>query len=275
MSDICVVHLVRAKNSIGPFRNFLNSYVQYRSGKDHDLLIVFKGFHGKHCSTEYNQLLKDVSHKTLYMHDYGFDIRAYFLAVNKFNNKYFCFLNSFSTILDHEWLLKLHSHLMKQNVGLVGATGSYESVYTDLLIEQKSIGLSKTQIVRRCIHFLAKMKYKHFFESFPNYHIRTNGFIISRDVMAKIHHGIILSKMDAQRFESGKQSLTKQVLQMNLNVLVVGKNGESYNKEDWCKSGTFRQGEQSNLLIADNQTSTYLNANTTLKCKLSRLTWGE
>ena len=275
MADICVVHLVRAKNGIEPFSNFLESYEKYRSGIDHDLLIVFKGFHRKHNLSEYNQLLRHVSHKTLYIHDYGLDIRAYYLTAKINDNKYFCFLNSFSTVLDHEWLLKLYSHITKQGIGLVGATGSYESAYTNLLIKQKSIRLSKTQIMRRFGHLLVKTKYKHYFDPFPNYHIRTNGFMISRDVMSKIHRGIILSKMDAYRFESGKQSLTKQVLQMNLKVLIVGKNGEGYKRRDWYRSGTFRQGEQNNLLIADNQTNAYLQAGPELKCLLSHLAWEE
>ena len=275
MTDICVVHLVRAKNGIEPIRNFLESYLKFDGGIDHDLLIVFKGFRGESSTRQYRQLLKDISFKSIYTSDFGFDIRSYFLAVKKTNHKFFCFLNSFSAIRDHEWLLKLKLHLTRKGIGLVGATGSYESAYSNLLFEQKSIGLTKEQIVRRLRHFLARTKYKHYFDPFPNYHIRTNGFMISRDVMRKIHHGIILSKMDAHRFESGKQSLTKQVSQMNLHVLVVGKDGEGYKKRDWCRSDTFRQGRQDNLLIADNQTNAYLHADPESRRKLSEYAWGK
>jgi len=275
MANICVVHLVRAKNGIQPFRNFLESYLKYDSGVDHDLLIIFKGFIGTNGTGQYTQLLKDISFKAIHMHDFGFDIRSFFLAVNKINKKYFCFLNSFSTIQGREWLSQLNRNLTQNGIGLVGATGSYESHYSNFLIEQKSIGFAKTQLARRLFHFFAKMKYKYYFDPFPNYHIRTNGFMISRDLMRKIHPGIILSKMAAYRFESGKRSLTKQILQMNLNVLIVGKNGDGYKKEDWCRSDTFRQGDQDNLLIADNQTSTYLHAAPELKRKLSESAWGE
>jgi hypothetical protein len=82
-------------------------------------------------------------------------------------------------------------------------------------------------------------------------------------------------KMDVHRFESGKKSLTRQVLQMHLSVLVVGKNGVGYEKEDWNVSGTFRQGNQDNLLIGDNQTNTYLNGSPELRKELSRHAWGE
>jgi hypothetical protein len=211
MADICVVHLVRAKNGIEPFSNFLESYLHYGSGIDHDLLIVFKGFKDEKGTAQYRQLLKDISFRTIYVRDRGFDIGSYFVAANTVNNKYVCFLNSFSTIRDHDWLLKLNVHLTKQNIGLVGATGSYESAYSNLLIEQRSLGATKSEIGRRLRDYLAGRKYKHYFDPFPNYHIRTNGFMISRDVMRKVHQGIILSKMDAHRFESGKRSLTKQV----------------------------------------------------------------
>jgi hypothetical protein len=275
MADICVVHLVRAKNGIQPFRNFLESYLKYDSGADHDLLIIFKGFIGTNGTGQYTQLLKEISFKAIHMHDFGFDIRSFFLAVNKINKKYFCFLNSFSTIRGREWLSKLNRNLTQNGIGLVGATGSYESHYSNFLIEQKSIGFAKTQLARRLVHFFAKMKYEYYFDPFPNYHIRTNGFMISQDVMRKIRHGIILSKMDAHRFESGKRSLTKQVLQMNLGVRVIGKNGEDYRMEDWCRSDTFRQGDQNNLLIADNQTNAYLDAGADLKRKLSGYAWGK
>lgn len=275
MAEISVVHLVRAKNGIQPFRNFLESYLKYDSGVDHELLIIFKGFGGTNGTEQYTQLLKDISFSAIHMNDFGFDTRAFFLAVNKVNKKYFCFLNSFSTIRGHEWLSKLNGNLRQTGIGLVGATGSCESHYSNFLISQKGIGCAQEQLARRLFHFFAKMKYKSYFDPFPNYHIRTNGFMISRDLMRQIHPGIILSKMAAYRFESGKRSLTKQIFQMNLNVLVVGKNGDGYKKEDWRRSDTFRQGDQDNLLIADNQTNTYLHAAPELKRKLSESAWGE
>lgn len=275
MADICLVHLVRAKNGINPFINFLDSYKKYRGGIDHDLLLVFKGFDGENSTSEHRQLLKEISYKTLYMNDFGFDISAYFLAANNFNNKYFCFLNSFSTVLDNKWLLKLYSHVIKQNIGLVGATGTYESQYTNLLMAHKHDELSNGNIRHRLNVFIDQMKFKHYFDPFPNYHLRTNGFMISRDVISKIHYKTLQNKMDAHRFESGKKSLTKQILQMKLNILVVGKNGVGYTMEDWCRSDTFRQGEQNNLLIADNQTNAYLHADPELKDLLSHLAWGD
>jgi hypothetical protein len=117
--------------------------------------------------------------------------------------------------------------------------------------------------------------YKPHFDPFPNYHIRTNGFMISRDLMRKIKYPSIVSKLDAYRFESGKHSLTKQIMSMNLSVLVVGKDGKGYEKEEWFKSNTFWQGDQSNLLVADNQTNRYLSSDINVKRHLSQSAWGD
>ncbi len=275
MSDIGVVHLVRNSNGLEPIKKFLQSYAEYRSGIEHELVIIYKGFPGKETTAVYESLLKDFPHRTILVEDYGFDIQAYFAAAKTFSHYYYCFLNSFSTLLDHDWLLKLYSQVTKKNVGLVGATGSYESHLSDFIEEHKRSIKSPLAIDNRLFLLKETMKYRYYFNPFPNYHIRTNGFIISRDILRRIRLGTVLSKMDAYRFEGGKKSLTKQVLQMRFNVLVVGKNGVGYEKEDWFRSGTFRQGTQENLLIADNQTNAYMSADFGHKRKLSHNAWGD
>ncbi len=41
--------------------------------------------------------------------------------------RYFCFLNSYARPTDHGWLEKLHRHALREDVGVVEATGSYET----------------------------------------------------------------------------------------------------------------------------------------------------
>ncbi len=83
MADICVVHLVRKKNGIEPFRRFLSSYLSHHAGVDHDLLIIYKGFCREAEAEPYEQLLKDVPHSNLWLADFGFDLRPYFVAAEK------------------------------------------------------------------------------------------------------------------------------------------------------------------------------------------------
>jgi hypothetical protein len=277
MQEICVVHLVWVPLGVEPFKKFLLSYSTYRAGMDHDLLIVFNGFKSEQELVEYKNLLSDYKYKSLLLWKFRLDIESYFAASKNFKYKYFCFLNSYSRILDHEWLLKMYSVISRQDVGLVGATGSWESLYTNFInglyrIEDK---VFLRRMVKRCKQNIKKMKKKYRFDPFPSYHIRTNGFMISRDVMQKIHSGLIFRKTDAYKFENGKSSMTKQILNMGLKILVIGRDGKGYEKEEWYKSETFRQGNQSNLLIADNQTTIYSVADPETKRILSQRTWGD
>ena len=223
MPEICVAHLVREKNGIGPFKRFMESYDSNRGGIEHDLLIVFKGFHGGTDLAEYDGLLKRFPHKRLFVKDFGFDIRPYFVAARAFDYKYFCFLNSYSVIMDKEWLLKMYRHVSSEGVGIVGATGSYQSMFNDYMrffeAWKKIKSLKRYRgILRRWFKqpyfYLVWQKRKLDFPSYPNYHIRTNAFMLPRDVMLRLRKSLILRKFDAYRFESGRNSLTRQVMRL-------------------------------------------------------------
>jgi hypothetical protein len=276
MADVCVVHLVRAQNGIEPFRRFIASYTQYRAGIEHDLLVIFKGFVRDEDTWEYRQLMSCIQYKTLFVRDFGYDIRAYFAAVKKYNYDYYVFLNSFSRIMDNEWLEKMHTHIIHPNVGLVGASGSYESQYSNYVSGQQADMHTPwySDMATRLKQWKKRIRRKTAFDPFPNYHIRTNGFMVSRDVMRRIRSRFIFNKRDAYIFESGKNSLSKQIMKMNLTLLVVGKDGRKYEKDEWCESQTFRQGVQSNLLIADNQTDFYMFSDPGMRADLTKRSWG-
>jgi hypothetical protein len=61
---------------------------------------------------------------------------------------------------------------------------------------------------------------------------------------------------------------------MGLNVLLVGRNGRSYTREQWPQSHTFRMSDQENLLVADNQTQAYEQADEATRREMSERTWG-
>jgi hypothetical protein len=65
------------------------------------------------------------------------------------------------------------------------------------------------------------------------------------------------------------------ILRAGLRPLVVGKDGRCYEKEEWHTSNTFWQGDQQNLLVADNQTNDYQNGSAERRLFLSRYAWGE
>ena len=273
VTDICVVHLIRKKNGIEPFRQFLSSYLNHRAGIEHDLLIIYKGFYRKVDMVPYENLLKDVPHSYMQVADFGFDLRAYFLAAKRCNSKYLCFLNSFSIILDHEWLLKLYRHITQPDVGMAGATGCWGSLIIGRLSTNKNQPLWK-KIIRRLLWRIIRAYQRQYFHVFPNPYMRTNAFMMSRDNMLKIKKGIIVTKTYTHKLESGKQGFTRQVIKMGLKVIVVGRNGIGYEAKDWLSSNTFWHGKQDNLLISDNKTRTYSDDNLDLKKILETYAWG-
>jgi hypothetical protein len=267
MNKVCVVHLVRQGNPVGALNNFLESYEAKTAGMPHDFLILFKGF-SVDLPNEYRNLLSRFTYRSMFTPDVGFDITPYFQAVHDYRYEYFVFLNSFSVILGTDWMAKMFRHVTMPNVGAVGATGSWETQY----------GLSPGQKSRtRLIGALKQLRALVFRDSiplFPNYHLRTNSFMAPRELLLKICVPLIKNKKDAHAFESGPSSFTRQIIAMNKRVLVTGSDGRFYEKESWPCSGTFRQAEQENLLIADNQTYRYQMGDLEMRRRLSIVAWG-
>jgi hypothetical protein len=272
--NICVVHLVRKKNGIETFRRFIESYLKHPAGIDHELLILYKGFRLQVDTVPYEELLVGVRHSSLKVTDIGFDLRAYFTVAERLRHQYFCFINSFSAIQDEEWLLKLYRHITKPGIGLVGATASWGSICPGPVSKKKNPSLL-IRILRPVFWRPLRAYVGFYFDSFPNYHIRTNGFMIARDTMLKIRRGLLITKMETYRLESGKNGFTKQVERMGLKPVVVGKDGNSYEKEQWRLSQTFWCDGQKNLLIADNQTRRYESEDMDSQERLERFAWGE
>jgi hypothetical protein len=166
----------------------------------------------------------------------------------------YCFLNTVSVILGDEWLAFLDRALAPPEVGIVGATGSYES----------------PNAVRPGP--LARLRPGH--PPFPNPHLRTNAFALERELMLSLEWPRGLGKLAAVALEGGNQSLTRQVLERGLEARVVGRDGVAYPPERWKESRTFRAGEQENLLIADNRTRHYQDGGRLTRWGLAWLAWG-
>lgn len=294
MADVAVVHLARRLNGIAPFERFLTSLAANRSGVPHDLVVVFKGF--TRIGPEYDRLLEGVPHRRLFLPDRGFDINAYFSAIDQLDHGYFCCLNSFSRILADGWLEKLHSWIRMNGVGVVGATGSYQSIAGGYTSQQRAlqslssgrrawvrIGRALTdrrpramsqRAWRLLLRLVGVWRPTRDFPPFPNHHLRTNAFMASRDTLRRIKRPPMRTKISAYKFESGKESLTNQVRGLGLQVLVVGRDGEGYEPERWPLSNTFWQSREENLLVADNQTELYLSSDKETRAELAQYAWG-
>ncbi len=113
------------------------------------------------------------------------------------------------------------------------------------------------------------------FPAFPNPHIRSNAFMMERERFVSFDKPTFTHKLDACAFESGHEGMTRQLLNEGLRALIVGKDGIGYDVPEWGKSRTFRCGNQSNLLFADNHTNVYTSVNEKTREIFQLITWGE
>jgi hypothetical protein len=296
VSEIGVVHLIRRRNGLKPFQRFMETYRAHPTGVEHDLLLVFKGFRSENQSKEYEPMLTGIPHRRLYVSDSGYDLGAYLKAARHFDYTYYCFLNSFSQIRCSNWLAYLYRALMIPGVGVAGATGSFESFSANSRwCDQKLKSLSVTGRVRfLAAHFasaptlaqgflrfsawilrsLGIWNIARFFPGFPNPHIRTNAFMVSRQVLARLRAGPMWFKFATYMLESGYESVTNQILAGGLRPVIVDSKGAVYERAEWPCSKTFRHSNQENLMVNDNQTEAYANADPEYREELSCRAWG-
>lgn len=247
---IAVAYLVRGADSnwLLSCERFLDSYMCNQAGCKHALYVILKGFENDSHLAKATNLFHCTAHKCVFLADDSYDLGAYIEWANMIEEELICVFNTTSEILSPNWLYKLAVNLLMPNVGMVGATGSYESL----------------SILNRA------------FPEFPNIHIRTNAVMIDRELFCGITDGVeIAEKMDALLLESGPKSLTKQVLNEGKEILLVGRNGRGYSPEFWAMSGTFRQGNQENLLVSDNQTRGFPSLPWAEKKRVIFHTWGK
>lgn len=246
---LALVYLARGgdERHLEKFNSFVQSYKTFDPGLSHKLFVIFKGFADAKQLSEGMCIFSSLEFIPIYTSDLTFDIGAYLDAAKEIETERICFVNTHSEIASHYWLAKLSSNLDLKNVGLVGATGSFESLS---LIDQR-------------------------IPRFPNIHVRSNAFMIDRRRLVEILSACpIRTKVDAFFVESGPDSITRRVFRAGQSALIVGRDGRGYHPKDWPRSFTFRQGDQSNLLVKDNVTRTFDQAPWDEKRELSAKSWG-
>jgi hypothetical protein len=242
---LAVFYLARGAEPfhLGSVRRFVQAYRACPGGIEHDLFVIFKGFSSAQTLGEARAELSVIAFNELHTSDDSFDLGAYADAIMRTPCARACFLNTNSEPLASRWLLKLNRALDLPGVGLAGASGSFEA----------GVGGG----------------------TFPNVHVRTNAFMmdasLARSTLGQLE---IKTKRDAHLAEHGADGLTRQVVKRGLAAVIVGANGRAYAPEWWNGSRTFRQGDQSNLLVLDNQTRAW-NAMTWPERKITyNATWG-
>ena len=265
-----VIHIVYKPFGPEPLERFLTSYRCHEPGTAHSLTLACKGFEDEPDALA-TWRPADLPHRALIVPNQGFDIGTYFHVARQSSADLLCFLNSRSVILGERWLAKLVEAWSAQGGGVVGATGSWQSFASDPSRPDYPLtGARWTHVLRRRYHAIRAAR---LYPRFANAHLRTNAILLSRKLLLRLNAREPADKADALLFESGKNSLTRQVLAQGLLVRIVDHAGRVWAPEDWALSETFFAGEQANLLIADNQTERYIKADPKQRDAMYRYAW--
>ncbi len=273
---LAVVYLAWAPLGPDPVRSFLRSYRAHAPGIAHELVIVLNGAPADSTEassqtgatltqSELAAELAGIEHRLIVLDRPTLDLAAYGLAAGKLSHTRLCFLNSYSVILTDGWLAIFAQALDDPHIGLAGASASWES--------------QSRWIRGRARHWpyqlLRLRAARRDYPRFPNPHIRSTAFMIERANLLPMELDRARDKRDTYLLESGRRSITRQILERGLRAVVIGRDGHIYGVKDWAASRTYRSGEQDNLLVADRRTEDWAAASPRLRRRLSRDAWGE
>ncbi|MFW8646001.1 hypothetical protein ACOJBO_42725 [Rhizobium beringeri] len=129
-SRIAVIYLARLAEGFAAFEAFAESYRRNAAGHDHDLVIICKGFTKPGEFAGIAAVFTGIPHQIISISDnVGLDIHAYREACLQLKQEFVCCFNTYARIESESWLAKLWTNFSKPGVGMVGATGSFESLY--------------------------------------------------------------------------------------------------------------------------------------------------
>jgi hypothetical protein len=284
-ASICLVYLSYTPFGTGYLNDFIASYKARVPGIEHELIILFNGETKDVDIQPFIKILSEseVNFKYLISPE-KFDIVSYFYVAQVLKTDYIAFINTYSVILHDNWLLYLYQNVTKKDVGVVGASGGWgdfghnDEYYGNI----KSILRFKINptLIKKSIFFRF-----NFYPQVPP-HIRTNAFMIRRELFLALKYPkvkpLILnffidfskSKLRSLCFEHGREGFTSQLVDKGLKAILVDRFGKGFEMPNWPNSKTFWHFEQENLLVSDNQTRKYQEADEETKKRLTYAAWG-
>lgn len=266
--SVAAVYLLWAPLGTEPVRRFAASYAAHPAGRDHRLVVVANGLpdDGAARERELARLrapLGAIQHDLLETPGAMLDLPAYAHAASRLQESTVCLLNSYSEIRADGWLGLLADALAPDDVGLAGASGSWES-QSEWIRGPARYWLYQLALLPRA---------RRDFPRFPNPHLRTTGLLLERELAVGLA-GPGADKLETYRVESGRESLTRRVLGAGRRAVVVGRDGSVRDVPEWPLSGTYRAAGQRNLLISDRRTQDWEEASPRLRARLGRDAWG-
>lgn len=275
--SIAVVYIARGFGAGAPAAKlFFESYIKNKPDISHTLYVVIKGWSDESDLEYIYKSCSAFNAKVIKLDDDGFDWGAYIRASKMLNEQWVCFLNSHSRPCSPKWLEILSEAANIPNVGAVGATGSWSTwAFRDPFWAINAMSVLQYPI-RLPLQIYKHYKYGKNYLPFPNYHLRSNAFLIKRELFVEFCQTIQIptTKADAHILESGRIGLSSYIRDAGLELRVCGSNGLSYKPSEWILSETFRTPNQPNLLVGDNQTYNYDVARLYSKQRLEYAAWG-
>ena len=279
---LALVYLARGVDGGLPAaKAFFDAYHAFPPRCPHELIVIAKGWLGVAGRGEVGQLAQANDARMVDLPDDGFDWGAYMRLAPLLQHTWVCFLNTHSRPCVDGWLnlLRVTAEMPGVNVGAVSATASWETQIPFLPLptlkaERIAPLLYPFRLFRNVIRFVINFQE---FPSFPNPHLRSNAFIVRRELFVDYvaTHQIPFCKRDAHKLESGRDGFTAFLQSHGLEILVTGADGCIYRTKQWVDSGTFRVPGQPNLLVADNQTTAYEAADERSKKVFEKFAWGQ
>lgn len=282
-----IVYLARGVGTgLSAAREFFTSYQAYPAGLAHELVVLAKGWVNADDRRELDVLAARHGGTIIDLPDNGYDWGAYTRAAQMLSHEKLCFLNTHSRIQSNGWLAKLSSALDVRGVGAAGATGSWGTMCPTFKFIAPSVsdiagsrGLARASysaVHGYCLFPLRWMMASVRFPPFPNAHLRSNAFLMRRQLFLEFSARSKLprSKFDAFALESGWRGLSRFIYAKGLRPVVVTANARVYESSEWDECGVFRCPGQPSLLISDNQTRAYDTAPAHVRRIMERSAWG-
>jgi hypothetical protein len=139
VAAVGAVYLAREAEGIDALRRFARSYARFPAGMPHDLIVVFKGFENGERLDAARAALGGLPHTEIRLPDVGFDLGAYQETCRRVPHDFLAFFNTHAEMAAPNWLAHLYRYASQSGVGIAGATGSYESIRSTVLLLRNAI----------------------------------------------------------------------------------------------------------------------------------------
>lgn len=166
---------------------FVEAMAKFDAGMPHDVVVINKGDQAQFCRGV--KCVSDIN-----VSDFGLSLRAFAAALPQLQGyDAICFCNSWTRPAQDGWLRRMAGRVEHSRAGLVGSMDCSVSFASN----------TRNPLLRRLKLLL--------FEPFPNWHIRTTGFIAKTEVLNRVWprwpYG---TKWMEYLHESGRWSVTRR-----------------------------------------------------------------